>query len=146
MADAMSEAFLKGAKLSVEQQAAQVAAAVADLEKQGFNKIKGPIMQLAQTKSKPGRRDDLLRVLAKFEQHVKHEGGTLLYGQYPDLHDPDLVHCVQIYESWDALRHHMVDPSYFQYLDDILEASDPTALKYFYGSTMFDHWGKGHGK
>ena len=143
MADDMADAFMKGANLTAEQQAAQVAAAVADLEKRGFNKIKGPIMQLAQTKSKPGRRDDLLRVLAKFEKHVKQEGGTLLYGQYPDLDDPDLIHCVQVYQDWEALRHHMVDPSYFQYLDDILELSAPGALKYFYGSTLFDHWGKG---
>jgi hypothetical protein len=55
------------------------------------------------------------------------------------------VHCFQVYENWEALRHHMVQEDYFQYLDDILDASVPSALTYQFGSSLFMHRGKGTG-
>lgn len=143
MENTMADAFRAGQQHSVEEQAAQVAAALADLEARGFHKVEGPIMQLAQTRSKPGRRDDLLRVLKNFQAHVQREDSTLFFGFFPDLEDPDLVHSVQVYENWEGLRHHMVQHHYFQYLDAILEASDPGEITYHYASNLFMHRGKG---
>jgi hypothetical protein len=51
----------------------------------------------------------------------------------------EIVHSVQVYEDWEGLRHHMIAPHYFQYLDAILENSLPEAITYQYASNLFMH-------
>ena len=143
MKDTMADAFRAGEDHSVSDQMAQIEVALKDLEGRGFHKVKGPLLQLVQTRSKPGRRNDLLAVLSNFQQFVDGEEATLAFGFFPDLEDADLVHSIQIYQDWEALRHHMVGLHYMKYLDAILECSIPEEITYRYGSNLFFHQGKG---
>jgi quinol monooxygenase YgiN len=143
MNDKMGDAFRAGENQTPEAQTAQIAEALKDLEARGFHKIKGPILQLVRTRSRPGRRDALLGVLKNFQKHVDGEKSTLCFGFFADLSDPDIVHSIQIYEDWEGLRHHMIANHYFEYLDAILENSIPEAITYEYGSNLFLHQSKG---
>jgi quinol monooxygenase YgiN len=110
----------------------------------GFDQIEGPILQYAKATALPGRRDELLEVLKQFQPIVAREQGTLMYGHFPDIDNPDVIHSIQVYESWDVLRHHMRQMSYNQFVVPIMSLSAPGSPEYRYGSTLFMHRGTGH--
>lgn len=143
MKNDMGKTFQNSGKLDLERQMAQVKSQLDHLAGKGFDKLEGNILQLAQTRSKPGRRPELLKILSKFYQFVVDEPGTLTFAHFPDAEDPDLVHAVQIYESWSALCSHLLRPDYFQFIGEIMEESAAEGLEYFYGNSKFLHRGTG---
>ncbi len=75
---------------------------------------------------------------------VEPEEGALMFGYFPDIDDPDVIHCIQVYEDWEALCHHMREPRYMQYVDPIMAIAAPGSPEYSYGSCLFMHRGTGH--
>ena len=143
-AGSMGDAFRSAANRSEEEQLAGIDAYLAHLISLGYDKIEGPIMQMAKSTMLPGKRDEMLDILRNFRPIVEPEQGALMFGYFPDIDDPDVIHCIQVYEDWDALCHHMREPRYMQYVDPIMAIAAPGSPEYSYGSCLFMHRGTGH--
>lgn len=141
----MEAVYLAMADASDEEKLAQINAHLAQLAAQGYDRIEGPILQMAKATTRPGKRPDLLAVLRQFEQYVTTEAGTLFYGHFPDADDPNVVHSVQVFEDWDALCAHMRNLSYSQFVAPIMRLAAPGSPHYSFGSCLFMHRGKGTG-
>lgn len=139
----MGDAFRSAASQSEEDQLARIESYLDHMATQGFDKIKGPILQAVKATVRPGRRDEMLEVLQKFRPIATGEQGTLFYGHFPDIENPDVVHSIQVYENWDALCRHMRDRRYLQFIDPIMAVAAPGSPEYTYGSCLFYHRGKG---
>ncbi len=144
--EAMGEAFRSAANQTREQQLAQIETALDHFRAQGFDKLDGPILQLVRATTLPGKRQDMLDTLSKFEPYAQDEVGTLFYGHFADMNDPDVVHSMQVYEDWDALCVHMRKLDYFQFVDPIMAVAAPGSPTYYYGKNLFYFRGKGKGK
>lgn len=142
--DKMEDMYRAMAQVSDEEMLKYMDASLADMASRGFDKIEGPILQYAKATALPGKRGELLEVLKQFQPIVTQEEGTLMYGHFPDIDDPDVIHSIQVYESWDVLRHHMRQMSYNQFVVPIMSLSAPGSPEYRFGSTLFMHRGKGH--
>ncbi len=140
----MEDIYRAMASASKEEQLAQVDAQLAHMAAKGYDKIVGPILQMAKATALPGRRPELLEVLKRFQPIVSEEEGTLFYGHFPDVDNPDVVHSIQVYESWDKLAHHMRDMKYNDFVIPVMSLSAPGSPEYSFGSCLFTHMGKGH--
>jgi quinol monooxygenase YgiN len=139
----MEDIYRAMAAASKEEQLAQVDAQLAHMASLGYDKIVGPILQMAKATALPGKRDELLEVLKQFQPIVSQEEGTLFYGHFPDVDDPDVVHSIQVYEDWDTLAHHMRDMKYNQFVVPVMSLSAPGSPVYSFASCLFMHKGKG---
>ena len=142
-ANSMGQAFRSAANRSEAEQLAGIDAYLAHMASLGYDKIDGPIMQMAKSTVLPGKRDEMLAILRNFRPIVEPEQGALMFGYFPDLDDPDVIHCIQVYEDWDALCHHMLEPRYMQFVDPIMAIAAPGSPEYSYASCLFMHRGKG---
>ncbi len=142
-ADSMGEAFRTAAHQTTEEQLARIDGYLAHMASLGYDKIDGPIMQMARSTVLPGKRDEMLDILCNFRPIVEPEEGALMFGYFPDADLPDVIHCIQVYEDWDALCHHMREPRYMQYVDPIMKIAAPGSPEYSYGSCLFMHKGTG---
>lgn len=105
--DKMEDMYRAMAEVSEAEMLKYMDASLADMASRGFDKIEGPILQYARATALPGKRAELLEVLKQFQPIVVQEEGTLMYGHFPDIDNPDVIHSIQVYESWDILCHHM---------------------------------------
>ena len=141
----MGDAFRSAANQGEEQQLAQIETYLQHMVSLGYDRIDGPIMQMAKATIKHGRRDEMLAILENFRAIVEGEDAVLMFGYFPDIDQPDVIHCIQVYADWEALCHHMREPRYMQYVDAIMELAAPGSPQYSYGSCLFMHRGKGRG-
>ncbi|RYE57177.1 MAG: hypothetical protein EOP18_03130 [Rhizobiaceae bacterium] len=144
-AQSMGDAFRTAANQTEEQQLAQIDGYLAHMRTLGYDRIDGPILQMAKSTMKSGRRDEMCDILRNFRPIVEPEEGALMFGYFPDVDEADVIHCIQVYEDWDALCHHMREPRYMQYVDPIMSIAAPGSPEYSYGSCLFMHRGNGHG-
>lgn len=142
--DTMEDMYRSMAQVSEAEMLAQMEAHLAQMAAQGYDKIEGPILQYAQATALPGKRDELIEVLRQFEPIVRQEEGTLMYGHFPDIDNLDVVHSIQVYESWDVLCEHMRGMQYNQFVVPVMRLSAPGSPEYSFGSCLFMHRGKGH--
>jgi quinol monooxygenase YgiN len=142
--ESMEDMYRSMAQVSEEEMAAQMEAHLAQMAAQGYDKVEGPILQYAKATALPGRRDELLEVLKRFQPIVTQEESTLMYGHFPDIDDPDVIHSIQVYESWDVLCAHMREMKYNQFVVPVMSLSAPGSPEYSFGSCLFMHRGEGH--
>lgn len=138
----MGDAFRSAARQSKEDQLAQIEAYLGHMAAQGYDRIGGPILQAVRAIAQPGRRDEMLDILRKFRPIASGEEGTIFYGHFPDVENPDVIHSIQVYENWEALCRHMRDTRYLQFIDPIMNISAPGSPEYSYGSCLFHLGGK----
>jgi len=118
-----------------EEKQAQIEGYLAQMKSLGLGP--GPIGVFARVTAKPGRRNEILRELGKFEAIVRDERLTLFYGVFVDAVDPNLTHVYQLYSDWDALCTHMRDPRYLDSLDQIVNASATGSPEYHFGQPQY---------
>lgn len=142
-AASMGDAFRSAANLAEAEQLGQIDAYLAHMISRGYDRIEGPILQMAKATVKDGRRDEMLEILKQFRPIVEGEDDVLMFGYFPDIDDPNVIHCVQVYAGWDALCHHMREPRCMRFVDPVMELAAPGSPEYSYGSCLFYHRGKG---
>lgn len=133
----MGDAFRSATGQNREEQLAQIETYLAHMAAQGYDRIEGPILQAVKAIAQPGRREEMLDILRKFRPIASGEEGTVFYGHFPDVENPDVIHSIQVYENWDALCRHMRDARYLQFIDPIMSISAPGSPEYTYGSCLF---------
>ncbi len=87
---------------------------------------------IASVRVKPGRRDDLLKLMKSVAATVRAEKGCIRYvptvdiasGLPPQVLDANLVTLIETWESLDALRSHLATPhmaAFFEKRKDMVE-------------------------
>lgn len=84
----MGDAFRSATRQSREEQLAQIEAYLGHMAAQGYDRIKGPILQAVKAIALPGRRDEILDILRKFRPIASGEEGTVFYGHFPRCREP----------------------------------------------------------
>jgi quinol monooxygenase YgiN len=66
---------------------------------------------IAQLKSQPGKRSQLMEALAPLHDAVKSEPGTEVFAMHASDSDPDVVLFYEVYRDKDALTAHQKNPA-----------------------------------
>jgi quinol monooxygenase YgiN len=104
------------------------------VDSMGFND--GPFCAFTRIPAKPGRAEEIVSELRKFEAKVRVEPDTLIYALFRDNIDENQIYIYQMYTNVGAFKRHMRTPSYYASINPIVNATDGVA-EYRCGSPQF---------